>query len=297
MKLTNKDLQKIYFGAYNFSETDDKYLQSFQYNAEQISYFKKASDFWYERCTASTSKTIEIKTDAKKISFDYKFFWKGSEDSFELCIDGLITQIFYVKELAEEGTIFFDLTAGLDGIYKNNDGNKNVIIYLPADATVGIKNFEVDGDFVPAKKNEKVLWLGDSITQGYGPLRSSQTYVSVANRILNYDIINQGIGGYVYDKNSLLPMPGYKPEKLIVALGTNQYGTETMKDIEEYYPRLFELYGKDIPTLVITPLWRGENLEGVPTLVSFADKLKTILSKYPNIEIVDGFSLVPHLSE
>lgn len=150
---------------------------------------------------------------------------------------------------------------------------------------------------LPRKKAAKVLWLGDSITQGYGPLRSSQTYVCVANRILNYDIINQGIGGYVYDKKSLLKMEGYKPEKLIVALGTNQYGCETMKDIEEYYPRLFELYGKDIPTLVITPLWRGDNMDGVPTLVKFCDKLKEILAKYPNIKVVDGFKLVPHLPE
>ncbi|MCQ2577256.1 MAG: SGNH/GDSL hydrolase family protein [Treponema sp.] len=297
MKLSNNELQKIYFGAYNFSETQDGYLQSFQNTTDQIAYFKDAFEFWYERCTASTSKTIEIKTDAKKISLDYKFSWKGSEDSFELCVDGLITQIFYVKDLKEEGTVSFDLTAGLDGIYGSKDGKKDVVIYLPADATVGIKNFQIDGEYVPAKKNEKVLWLGDSITQGYGPLRSSQTYVSVANRLLNYDIINQGIGGYIYDKKSLMPMPGYKPSKLIVALGTNQYGTETMKDIEEYYPRLFEIYGKDIPTLVITPLWRGDNLEGVPTLVKFADKLKEILAKYPNIKVVDGFKMVPHLPE
>ena len=297
MKLSNKELQKIYFGAYNFAETEDGYLQAFQYTAQQIAYFKKAFDFWYERCTASTSKTIEIKTNAKKISFDYKIIWKGSEDSFELMVDGLITKIYYIKDLKEEGSLSFDLTASLEGVYDNPDGMRDVIIYLPADATIVVKNFEIDGDYTPAKKGTKVLWLGDSITQGFGPLRSSQTYVCVANRVLNYDIINQGIGGYVYDKKSLLKMEGYKPEKLIVALGTNQYGCETMKDIEEYYPRLFELYGKDIPTLVITPLWRGDNMDGIPTLVKFCDKLKEILAKYPNIKVVDGFKLVPHLPE
>lgn len=295
MILSNKELQSIYFGAYNFTETQDGYLQAFQYTQEQIEYFKQASDFWYDRCTASTSKTIEINTTAKKISFDYKIIWKGSDDTFEAMVDGLITKIIYVKDLNHQGTISFDLTENLDGIKASK--KHDVVIYLPVDSTVLIKNFELDGTFTPAKKNEKVLWLGDSITQGYGPLRSSQTYVSVANRLLNYDIINQGIGGYVYDKNSLLKMPNYKPEKLIVALGTNQYGSETMNAIEEYYPRLFELYGKNIPTLVITPLWRGDNMEGIPTLVKFCDKLKDILAKYPNIKVVDGFKLVPHLPE
>ena len=110
-----------------------------------FAYFKTAVDFWYERCVASNSKTIEITTDAKKISFDYKFLWKGSDDTFELMIDGLITQIFYVKDLKETGRLEFDLTKGLDGVYGSNDGKKQVVIYLPADATIGIKKFEIDG--------------------------------------------------------------------------------------------------------------------------------------------------------
>ena len=246
--MTNEELQNIYFGAYSFDEQDG-YLMSYQYTKEQIAYFKQAFEFWYERCTASTAKTLEFTTDAQNISFDYKFFWKGSEDSFELCIDGLIADIKYVKDLPEEGTIKFTLPAG----------TKDVIIYLPADATVGIKNFEIDASVMPADKGEKVLWLGDSITQGYGPDRSAETYVSVANRLLNYDIINQGIGGYIYDKKSLMKMEGYTPDKIIVALGTNQFWTEDgRKAVEEYYEALTGLYGNDIPILCISPIWRGD---------------------------------------
>lgn len=32
-------------------------------------------------------------------------------------------------------------------------------------------------------------------------------------------------------------------------------------------------------------------------MVKFCDKLKEIISKYPNIKVVDGFKLVPHLPE
>ncbi|MCR4991517.1 MAG: SGNH/GDSL hydrolase family protein [Lachnospiraceae bacterium] len=284
--MTNEELQNIYFGAYSFDEQDG-YLMSYQYTKEQIAYFKQAFEFWYERCTASTAKTLEFTTDAQNISFDYKFFWKGSEDSFELCIDGLIADIKYVKDLSQEGTIKFTLPAG----------TKDVIIYLPADATVGIKNFEIDASVMPADKGEKVLWLGDSITQGYGPDRSAETYVSVANRLLNYDIINQGIGGYVYDKKSLLPMEGYTPDKIIVALGTNQFWTETMKDVEEYYETLTDLYGNDIPILCISPIWRGDQPDAFPKFIDFCDKVKEIAGRYKNVTVVDGFTLVPHLSE
>ena len=158
-----------------------------------------------------------------------------------------------------------------------------------------IKNFEIDG-YRCVTKDIKVLWLGDSITQGFGPLRSGHTYVSVANRLLNYDIINQGIGGYVYDKNILMQMGDYKPDKIIIAMGTNQFGTETMQDIEEYYERLKAIYA-DTPVLVVTPIWRGDVENGEPTLISFCNKLKAICEKYSNITIVDGFKLVPHLEE
>ena len=285
--MTNEELKKVYFGAYSFAETEDGYLQAFQYNKAQMEYFKGAFDFWYDRCMATTAKTLEFNTAATEVSFDYKFAWKGSEDSFELWINGLAADITYVKGLPEEGTIQWKLP----------DGMKQVVIYLPADATVLLKYFTVNGEVTPAVKKEKVLWLGDSITQGYGPLRSAHTYVSVANRLLNYDIINQGIGGYVYDKNSLMKMEGYSPDKIIVALGTNQYGMKDMTGIKEYYEVLTGIYGTEIPILCISPIWRGDRPEEYDVFLNFCDEVKRIAGSYPNVRVVDGLTLVPHRSE
>ena len=288
MKLTHEELKKIYCGALYFEETEDGYLKANQYTKAQMDYFEKAFLMWFERCDASSAKTIEFKTAARKVSFDYKIIWKCSEDSIELAIDGLATEIAYLKDIDMEGSISWDMP----------EGEKNVTIYLPSDATILIRNFEIDSTYESIQKNEKVLWLGDSITQGYGPLRSYQTYVSVANRVLNYDILNQGIGGYVYDKNSLMKMEGYNPDKIIVALGTNQYGDENGPQVvSEYYETLIGIYGEDIPILVITPLWRGDNLEGVPTLEKFCATIREIVGKYKNIKVVDGFKMVPHLEE
>ena len=284
--MTNREAQSIYFGAYSFRETEDGWLQAFQYSEAQMAYFRTGFDFWYDRCMASTAKTLEMTTTARTVSFEYRFIWEGSQDSFELAVNGLITEIRYVRDLPKEGKLTWKLP----------DGKKGIVIYLPADATVLIRNVEIDGPYTPAKKNEKVLWLGDSITQGFGPLRSGQTYVSVANRLLNYDVINQGIGGYVYDKGSLMKMDGYKPDKIIVALGTNQFGCETMKDVEEYYETLTGIYG-ETPILCISPLWRGDLPEQMPILIRFCENVKEIAGRYPSVTVVDGFTLVPHLPE
>lgn len=286
MIFSNEELKRIYYGAYSFGETEDGYLQAFQYTSQQMKYFEKASVIWYDRCMASSAKTLEFSTSATHFSFEYKIIWVGSEDTIELAINGLISKIYYLKDLQREGKVSFDMP----------EGDKKVIVYLPADATILIRNFEINADVIPAEKKEKVLWIGDSITQGYGPFRSAHTYVSVANRLLNYDIINQGIGGYIYDKNVLIEMEGYYPDKIIISLGTNQYRMESMKWIEEYYERLSQIYPNK-PVLCITPIWRGDAPDSEKVLASFSQKLKDICAKYPNVTVVDGFSLVPHTAE
>lgn len=287
MKLTNNELKKICFGAYFFEETEDGYLQAFQYGKAQMEYFKEVYDFWYDRCMATTAKTLEFSTKATEVSFDYKILWKGSDDSFELMIDGLITNIEYVKDMKDDGRISWRMP----------EGEKKVVIYLPIDATVLIRDFEIDAEFIPATKGDKVLWLGDSITQGYGPLRSSCSYVSVANRLLGYDILNQGIGGYIYDKKSLMKMDGYTPDKIIVAMGTNQYGDKDPDVVREYYDTLTSIYGNEIPILCITPIWRGDHIDELPIFYGFCEDIRKIASSYKNVTVIDGLTMVPHLSE
>lgn len=286
MKLSTKQLKEIYYGAYSFYEAPDGYLQSFHYNQQQMAYLEAVTEFWIDRSCASNGKTLEFITSATQFSFDYKIAWIGSEDTIELAIDGLITKIIYIKDLQEEGRLFFDMP-------KNE---KNVTLTLSTDAIILIRNLEINAEYIIAHKKEKVLWMGDSITQGYGSFRSAHTYVSVANRYLNYDLINQGLGGFTYDKNILLNMEGYVPEKIIISLGSNQYQTESMKDIEEYYERLSKIY-HDIPVLCITPIWRGDSLEKIHVLKEFGQKVKNICGQYPNITVIDGFKLVPHASE
>ena len=125
--MTNRELETVYCGAYFFRETEDGWLQAFQYSKEQMDYFEsciaKGIDFWYDRCMASTAKTLEMTTSAGTISFEYRFIWTGSQDSFELAVNGQITDIRYVRDLPKEGNLVWSLP----------EGEKEIIVYLPAD--------------------------------------------------------------------------------------------------------------------------------------------------------------------
>ena len=73
MLLSTTQLKSIYFGALEFAGAEEGYLQAFQYTEPQIQYFKRVSEFWYDRCIASTAKTLEFITTATTVSFEYKF--------------------------------------------------------------------------------------------------------------------------------------------------------------------------------------------------------------------------------
>lgn len=58
-----------------------------------------------------------------------------------------------------------------------------------------------------------------------------------------------------------------------------------------------EIYGNTIPVLCITPIWRGDIPDKFETFSAFCGKVKAIAGKYPNVKIVEGFKMVPHLPE
>lgn len=289
--MTNEEIKKYYHGAYAFKETEDGYLYGVQYTDAQLEHLRaeRADDFFYVRGYFGNAKTLEFVTEATKVSFDCKFR-SGINETIELAIDGVIYEVIRAKDVKECGKVTFNL----------KEGRKTVVIYLTADDVTYIKNLEINAPAEPVIKGEKVLWMGDSITQGYGPYRAGETYVSVANRILNYEVLNQGIGGYYYDKEILTKMEGYTPDKIIIAQGTNQFFIEGKeKAVEEYYEKLAEIY-PNIPVLTLTPVWRGKfrdeimNEERTKEFVDFCNKIKEVAGKYPNIKVVDGFKLMHH---
>ena len=288
--MSNEEIKKLYHGAYRFKETEDGYLLGLQYTKEQMDYLR-FNDAFYERAYFGNAKTLEFVTDATEVSFDYRFR-SGVNETIELEVDDIIYDVHLAKNMDNPGNVSFRMSAG----------KKKVVIYLPADDVLYIKNLYINSHADPVTKNTNVLWMGDSITQGYGAFRSGETYVSVANRILNYEVLNQGIGGYYYDKNVLMRMEGYTPDKIIIAHGTNQCLTETAeKDTREYYERLAELY-PGIPVLTVTPLWRGKfknefNEEATKAFIGFRDKIKEICSEYGNITVLDGFKMMHHSRE
>lgn len=287
MKISNKSLQKYVYGVYQ-TKIEKGYLGFYHYDDKQMDYLlNRDASFWYPRSKFSSSVTLEFKTKSTFISFDYKIVEVGSYDSVDVYVNSFPYQVVKADGLGNKGTLSFSLP----------EGDKKITVYFPIDLNLQIKNFVTEQPLRKIKKSHKVLWLGDSITQGYGTFLTGETYVNVANRALNYDILNQGIGGYIFDSKILTKMDGYTPDKIIVSFGTNHYKADDfLGQVSAYFKQLNAIY-KDIKTLVITPIFRCDDGSDLEKLKWAGKEIERICSAYSNVAVVNGFTLVPNVAQ
>ena len=285
MKLSNKSLQKLYFGALTLTE-EDGYLYADRGAKNQYEYLTETykENPFCGILMQGSSIFIKFKTDATRVSFKYNIeFCLNTACSFDVFVNG-IPYIF---------TDMVNLNNSGDYEITMQSGQKIIEIFLPLDARMGIKDFTIEGKWRSIKKGKtKVLWYGDSITEGYGAYHSSLIYPTQVIRELNYNSINQGVGGYYHDKKFCIRLPEFIPDKIIIALGTNNIGrANNFKFIEDFYEKLIHVF-PNRKILTITPLWRGDIVDQ-QLLSQTRQFINQTASKYG--DVIDGLTLIPHL--
>ncbi len=295
MKLSAKTLIKFTRGAASYS-CERGCFKPFRFSEAQIKYMK--SDAFDQGWTGWALHTgairLEFKTTATKISFDFvSSSWIKESNTVDFIIDGVLRAVHRIDDLPK-GHIEHSMP----------EGEKSVCICLPCIASFGIKNFTINGTYKSIKrKAERILILGDSITHGGGPLMSSATYVNMLALRTGYDIIAQGIAGYRYEpREPMMIVDGFKPDKVVVFLGTNYYeachiekGYDYKKAVYEYYDKLVSIY-PDTPILCVTPLWRNNDVD-FERLHWCIDTIKSACARYDSITVLDGLDIVPHANE
>ena len=286
MKLSNNALTKLIHGSIYNVKKQNGYMLYYRCLQEQFDYLVNIDKFLFDRAFFQASVTVEFDTVATSFSFDYKIFNIGSFDSFDVYIDGVPYQFIELERQIKQATVEVILP----------EGKKRVVMYLPCDSEVGIKDLIINGEYKKVnKRKETVLCYGDSITHGYGSLKSSMTYINTAARELGWEVVNQGIGGYWFDENYIYPIGETNPNKILISLGTNQlWSADKYERIDKFFTKLEEIY-PNISTLVITPIWRGDKIDSNELILDMKEYLFNVCSKYTNINIVDGYTLIPHI--
>lgn len=286
-----KDFKGLFHGAVCFEEKEG-YIVPLRFSETQMNYLSQ-SEVFISRARCGASIVLKLLTEATRISFSYKFFFRTEvKSSFEVYTNGLLTHVIQDDKLSDEDVLEFSF----------EHGQKQIEIYIPHYSEAGIKDLCTDADVAPiADKQPRVLFIGDSITQGYGSGSTTQTFANIVARAMDYEILNQGIGGYGFDQNIVQAL-AFAPDKIVVALGTNHYHgwteASTQASIEAFFERLLEQY-PHAKTLVVLPPYTGRELEaaGQKTYAFIRRVIQETAAAYPTTLVVSAYEMIPHSND
>ena len=165
-------------------------------------------------------------------------------------------------------------------------------------------------------KNKKIVFLGDSITQGTGASDKSLCYVNRFAAMTGANVVNHGIGGTriarrkvphenpVFDQDFCGRYHKMDDDADIVVVfgGTNDYGHGDAplghmwdRDVWSFYGACHVLFSgliakyPDKPIVIMTPMHRETELEKTPGLLAFVQAEREVAEFY-SIPVLDLWS-------
>jgi lysophospholipase L1-like esterase len=275
MKLTLEKIKELTVGAVDVEKKEDG-IHFYKMQKCQIEAFYALLEILGFRAETTTGIRLDFETDSKFLSFDIK----GGK-KFEYLIDGVYRGI--VKEPRIE------LSAPC-----------RVTLVFPSHEIGVIDNVELsDGaSAVRHKFDKKVLFIGDSITQGWNSGIDTLSYAYRTSFALNLDSVIQGVGGAYYHASTFADS-GFEPDTVIVAYGTNDvwhFGTkdEMALQLRAYLGLVKETY-KQSKIYAISPIWvsGGSEEKRMGNLWECYRFIAEEIEKC-GVEHIRGLDLVPH---
>lgn len=267
-------------------EENDGWLLPLRFTEKQIQVYS-SNEGRKIRSHAPSSVMLSFRSRASKISLEYRITGKSRDwAAFDVVCDGVLKESVILS--SDEGCLEIELT---------KDPTVETHIYLPHLVDVEIRNITADAPLIPTEKKDRMwLALGDSITQGMVSIRPSGSYPSLISEQLDLELINAGVGGIRFDAAEL-DYVGFEPDIITVALGCNDWGTpseEFENSVSDYLECLLSIYKCRNIHLVI-PIWRSDadQVNAGMTFAEHREIIRSVASRYPFINIVDGYSLLP----
>ncbi len=286
IKRTFEELRSAVFGAAETREEEGVLCFS-KTTAEQTEAWRRAAEWIVPNVLATTGIRLDFHTDSPEAAVE-----TAGGSKYEVLVDGLLTHQFRLGE--GNRRFFFSLP----------EGEHRVTIVLPSHGEGGrIRSVETaeGASFRPHTHREKILFLGDSITQGWNSVYDSLSFAWQVTLGRDADSVIQGIGGAFFLPESVTDF-GLKPDTVIAAWGTNDFSFFRSAEVlsekaEETFRRIGSIYG-DARIYAVTPTWRRDEKTDRP-MGSFALCRETVraAAERQGIAVIDGYALYPHRDE
>lgn len=286
MKLTFEQIQQITVGSL-CTEAESDGIHFHKCTQKQVDAWTALSKTLGERAEATTGVRLDFHTDAKALTFSV-----GGKGKYELWINGLLREKFVA---AQAGDVF---TAPICDPLGEPLDEARVTLCMPSHSVGVLRELTLEGGTLlcPHTHKRKILFLGDSITQGWDATFDSLSYAYRVSFALDADSVIQGIGGAYFHETTLDTLP-YDPDLVLVAYGTNDFGhyktlDEFRTHVSAFLDRLTALFA-DKRLVILSPIWR-DHRDG-KAMGSFSDCRATLIEQIERrgLTHVDGLELVP----
>lgn len=283
MKLSFEQIKSITFGTTDLWQEDDG-IHFRRCTQAQI-------DSWYasrENLGDGSTRTTGICFDFITDSPWFTLIFAGS-NKLDILVDGIL----YWCHSATSPDLHLTLP----------EGEHRVTVVFPSHGNDRpfLQTLELaDGaSLCPHTYDRKILFLGDSITQGWCSSRDSLSWAWQTALAMNAQMLNQGIGGS-WAKPEAFPLDvDFDPDTVIVSYGTNDWSIrpslEALKEAhDKYYDLVCEKYaGKKL--VGISPVYRFGTEAGrkMGSFLECCEVVKQSIRDHGMI-LVDGFTLIPH---
>lgn len=308
MKLSFQQIKNIATGWVDAEELGGS-VCLYRLTKEQRDLYKSISDDFYDKARASSGIKLRFKTDSESLFIKISPSRGSSRMYFsaDVLSDGKV--IGYLDNFSDVKLpeCYAPVQLPLDPVgklFSLGKGTKEICVHLPWSRQTTIDEISLDdgATLEPVKPSKKLLVFGDSITQGYDALRSSNRYASRTAEALDAEEINKAIGGEVFRPAFSALKDDFDPHYITVAYGTNDWNVVSYPDFERNCKGFFEALVKNYPVskiFAITPIWREEITQSNDRwpFEKVAECIENFAEKYDNVTVIDGFDLVPHQPE
>jgi len=295
MKLTLDQIKRITFGAVSVREKDSRFFFA-KCTDRQIEAFSRLSAVLGERAMATTGVRFDFHTNSESFSFHASSGYK-----FDLYINGVLSRQYLLGGTRVNAKYSADVS--LSDHHTKDSTDVRVTLYFPAhNSPAVIDSVSLDdGAYIrPHSFDRRILFIGDSITQGWNAKYDSFSYANRVSRMLNADSVINGVGGAYFDPTVFDSVP-FDPDTVIVAYGTNDFAhRKSLESLRENVSGFLSLVAREYldrgkNVYAISPIPRGDG-ELVRGMGSFDDCRRVICEEIARYGIthIDGYSLLPY---
>lgn len=287
MKISFEQIKEITHGALRI-EREEKGIRFYRFTALQVDEFYACGDFFGNGALCTTGVVLDFYTDSKTLTLAI-----AGGNKYEVLINGLN----FAQVLFDEFEDFKDKKYTFE---INPKGKRvRVTLALPSHSVGVIDYVELDegAEITPYKYKEKLLFIGDSIVQGWDALHDTLSHAYRIARFFDAELLNHGVGGSCFYPK-LFDYYDFDPDRIIVGYGTNDFSAKGSREdflshMKGYMERLKERYPKKV-VYVVSPIWRTDDYDRpTGTFEECCALVRDTAESFGFIPI-DGLALFPH---